>query len=167
MQYFTIGECHKYDTIVYPRGTSISRSFYANVQEKGLITAISQKFGSVVESAGSAISSLFKSKKSYTMKEEEDHANFVPLDNASACKYCLQVYLEPLKMILCSGKIQQGNCVYTMANRAAHIFHSMSQYWISHDHAELGPKLDLKLVSSYLMLHIIYIYIQIIFCAGI
>ena len=154
MHYFSIGECHKYDTIVYPRGTSISRSFYANVREKGLITAVSQKFGSVVESAGSAISSLFKSKKSYTMKEEEDRANFVPLDNASACKYCLQVYLEPLKMRLCSGKIQKGDCIYTMASRAAHIFHSMSQYWIWRDQAELGPKLDLKSVGSYLTLHI-------------
>lgn len=154
----TVGEYHKYDTIVYPRGTSISKSFYANFQEKGLVMAIGKKIGSVIDSAGSAISSLFKSKKSYTIKEEEDHANFVPLDIASASKFCLQVYLEPVKMKLCEGKIQKGDCVYTMAHGAAHIFNSMSQYWISRDHAQLGPKLELKLVGSYLRLHATHLH---------
>lgn len=117
------------------------------------MTAISQKIGNVIDSASSAISGLFKSKKSYTIKEEEDHANFVPLDILSASKYCLQVYLEPVKMKLCAGKIQKGDCVYTMASRVAHIFHSMNQYWISGDHAQPEQKLDLKLVGSRFQLH--------------
>ena len=122
------------------------------------MTAIGKKIGSVFDSAGSAISGLFKSKKSYTIKEEEDHANFVPLDITSASKYCLQVYLEPVKMKLCAGNIQKGDCVYTMACRAAHILNSMSQYWVSRDHAQLGPKLELKSVGSYLRLHATHLH---------
>jgi hypothetical protein len=110
--------------------------------------------GHAIGSAGSAIYSRIKGKKSYTTKEEEDHTNFVPLDNPSACTYCLQVYLEPVKMRLCEGKIKKGD-IYAMASNAAHIFHSMSQYWISHDHAQPGPNLDLKSVGSHLRLHTI------------
>ena len=91
---------------------------------------------------------LLKSKKS---KEEEDHTKFEPLDPLDASKHCLKVYLDPVKRMLCTGCIQQGKCIYTVAYRVVHITQSLSHYWLS-DQCAREKKLDFKGVGSYLEL---------------
>ena len=100
---------HKYDTVVYPKKTQISKSWTEKVADyasrfKGWLTRKKQTGGS---------------------KEEEE---FVPLDFHDMSVFCFQSYLEKYKDIVCEGRFQQGTNIVEIVNSVAHVFNSLLSF---------------------------------------
>lgn len=113
MYFETDREYHKYDTIAYPKGTSISKSFMENMRQKGLFSA-----------AASSFFQLFKGHDS----EAESQTKLQPMSVYDDSKFCLQVYLTPYTEIVCSGKLQ-GKSLYQLIKDVHHIYWSLSSYY--------------------------------------
>ena len=100
---------HKYDTVVYPKKTQISKSLYEKMADyaskvKGWFTRKKQTGGS---------------------KDEEE---FVPMDFFEMCIFCFQSYLETCKIMVCEGDFQQGTNIVEIVDSATHVFNSLLSF---------------------------------------
>ena len=91
---------HKYDMIVYPRKTQISKTILQTV--KG----------------------WFSTKKS---KDEEE---FIPMDLYNMGVFCLQSYLEKYRSVIREGNFQPGTNIIEPVNSVAHVFDSLMSFTI-------------------------------------
>ena len=103
---------HKYDTVVYPRKTQISKTLYEKMADyaskvKGWFTRKKQTGGS---------------------KDEEE---FVPMDFFDMSVFCFQSYLEQYKTVMCEGNFQQGTNIIEIVDSVTHVFDSLLSFPIS------------------------------------
>ena len=106
-----LGEYHKYDTIVYPKKTQVSKTWKEKVSDK-----VSGIFSSI---------NIFRSKQSGDSKEEEE---LIPMEFYDMSIFCLHCYLDEYKDMVCKGRFQQGANIILDAKRVAHIFHSLLSF---------------------------------------
>ena len=106
--YYPLGEYHKYDTIVYPMKTQVSKSWSEKVSDK--VSDFVSRY-------------VFRKKQSHDSKEEEE---LIPMGFYDMSVFCLQCYLGKYKDMVCEGRFQQGTDITLDANRVAHIFYSLS-----------------------------------------
>ena len=105
---------HKYDMIVYPKKTQISKSMREKLSKyatklKGWVTQ--------------------KNKTSGSNEVEE----FVPMNISEMSGFCLQSYLEEYKIIVCEGNFQQGSNVIKIVDSIIYVFNSLASFAV-HTH---------------------------------
>ena len=96
----------KYDMIVYPKKTQISKSFLETISDKfkGWFT---------------------RKKKTSESKEVEE---FVPMEFFEMSRFCLWSYLEEYKTIVCNGKFQQGTNIMELVDSVIYVFNSLISF---------------------------------------
>ena len=99
---------HKYDMIVYPKKTQISKSFLETISDKfkGWFT---------------------RKKKTNESKEVEE---FVPMKFSEMSVFCLQSYLEEYKTIVLEGNFQQGTNIIETVDSIIHVLNSLTSFAI-------------------------------------
>lgn len=107
--YYPLGEYHKYDTVVYPKKTQVSKSLKETISD----------------TVSGIFSRIFRSKPSGDSKEEEE---LVPMGVYDMSIFCLQCYLGEYKDMVCEGKFQQGADISLEVNKVAHIISSLSSF---------------------------------------
>jgi hypothetical protein len=95
---------HKYDMIVYPKKTQVSKS---------VLKKLSTKFKGGAKTSGS--------------NEEEE---FVPMSISEMSVFCLQSYLNKYKVIVCEGNFQQGSNVIQLVDNIMNVFNSLASFSI-------------------------------------
>lgn len=117
-----IGEYHQYDTIAYPKKTTVSKTFQENVQ-------------GFFKTVGSAIINVFSSNKQ-SKQESPEEVEFTPLGAREMSIYCLDAYLQPLKEMLCSGKLPEKFDIHERVAEVYNIFKSLQVQRIHQGNAE-------------------------------
>ena len=102
---FSTGEYHKYDSIVYPKKTRVSRSWR--------------------ERLTSTLSGLFGWKKAHNGDEE-----FIPLTFLEMSKVCLNIYLGNYRSMICDGNFQHDLNLVQVSNNITCVFSCLRDYWI-------------------------------------
>ena len=103
------GVYHKYDTIVYPKRTEISRSMTEKMSD--YYTKIKGWFF----------------KKTQT---EESKDSFAPMEFYEMSVFCLHSYLDKYKDMICQGNFQQTTNIVEAVNDIAHIFNSLLSFYV-------------------------------------
>ena len=101
---------HKYDMIVYPKKTQISKSILETISDYA-----------------SKFKGLFTRKKKGGSKEVEE---FVPMKFFEMSIFCLWSYLEEYKIIVCEGNFQQGTNIIEIVNNVTCILDSLTAFAI-------------------------------------
>lgn len=109
---------HKYDTIAYPKNTSISKPFLKTV-------------------AYSILGWLTKSKEKQDQPEISE--NFVPMNQKEMNAFCLEQYLIEIKKMLCSGTFLDGYNIHTIGTEITSIYNSLCVDCISFTGESLCP----------------------------
>ena len=109
---YFVGEYHKYDTIVYPKKTQVSKSWK--------------------ETLSGYVSRLFSRKKTSDVSKEEE---FVPMEFQEMYADCLRCYLEDYKDMVCEGRFHQGSNFGVAVKKISHILSSISSFHLCH----MGP----------------------------
>ena len=100
---------HKYDTVVYPKKTQISKTLYEKLA--GYASRVKGWFTRKKQTGGS--------------KDEEE---FVPMGFFDMSVFCFQSYLEKYKTIVCEGNFQQGTNIIEIVDSTAYIFDSLLSF---------------------------------------
>ena len=118
LNFFLLGEYHRYDSIAYPKNTKISKSFLKNVKERafGLLSFVSGGY-------------LGRSREKEATEEIPE--NFTPLSHQEMSEFCLKCYLFGIEDILCSGSFPAGQDISTIALEISFIYNSLSVECVS------------------------------------
>lgn len=96
------------------------------MQEKGVLRAV----GGAV---GDAFTTFFKPAKKDSPQEEE----FTPLKETEMILFCIREYLQPLKEMLCSGKINKNFEIHRSVSKVSKIISSLQRQCIHHSRLEM------------------------------
>ena len=126
---FCLGTYHQYDTVVYPKNIT-SKSFYERAKEK-------------------AKTFFWWSSDSQSQEEE----NITILSPFEMGKFCLHVYLDGYKQMLCSGSFPQQANIQMIVEEICKIFALLYNPVISYSTPSV-QKLDRKFTEVCLFFYI-------------
>ena len=104
---------HKYDMIVYPKKTQISKTMLDTISN------YASRFGRWITRK-----KILKALPGESKEEEE----FVPMSFSEMCVFCLRSYLEEYKTVVCEGKFQQGTNIIEIIDDVVHVFSSLKSF---------------------------------------
>ena len=102
---------HKYDMIVYPKKTQISRSILETISDYA-----------------SKFTGWFTGRKK--TNESKEVEEFVPMKFSEMSAFCLQSYLEEYKTIVREGRFQRGTNVTEIVDSVLYVFNSLMSFVI-------------------------------------
>ena len=98
---------HKYDMIIYPKKTQVSKSMRQKLSTK---------------------------LKGWVIKKQSNGSNeveeFVPMSISDMGVFCLWSYLKEYEVIVCEGSFQQGSNVIQLVDSIINIFNSLASFFI-------------------------------------